>query len=488
MSAVLLLLALPTSLAQDAVLVSRFEASDPDLQSIADRIPGQVRRRLGLQGDLEVLEPADVPYIKGKTGLEFMSSCPSEQVLGCTFDLAEVAEASWAVTGVVRTEPVFDEEEEEDPGVEVELTVLDIEEQSEAWSLVLPYSPGAEGTLTDWVERAVLALAAGELPPEPEPELIEEPLEEEPEDPEQDLSGIERELGEMGHPEGVEDLGEGRQEREHLTMSQLLEQHGEAEPWADMDITPQEYLRWWNSGWGYRSWERMRRGRQGMVTLRGLAGWGAGPRGSAYNGQYAMDDVNWRTVLEYYAWQAAIQGGGLSLGLNVGYGVTPTVDVELGLARHGGPFEASVTKEYLGEEPENVSSEEGLHGMLEVALGARVTPMPFSKLRPVLGGGALLWHGSKVDAHAELPPPPVELPILAANTLLGAYALLGGQYTLSDSASVVLQAPLQGFFGGTEATVWDEGSDYIVTKAEPPSTPAFGWAVQAGVQLHFGGN
>ncbi len=487
MSAVLLLLALPTSLAQDAVLVSRFEASDPDLQSIADRIPGQVRRRLGLQGDLEVLEPADVPYIKGKTGLEFMSSCPSEQVLGCTFDLAEVAEASWAVTGVVRTEPVFDEEEEEDPGVEVELTVLDIEEQSEAWSLVLPYSPGAEGTLTDWVERAVLALAAGELPPEPEPELIEEPLEEEPEDPEQDLSGIERELGEMGHPEGVEDLGEGRQEREHLTMSQLLEQHGEAEPWADMDITPQEYLRWWNSGWGYRSWERMRRGRQGMVTLRGLAGWGAGPRGSAYNGQYAMDDVNWRTVLEYYTWQASTQGSGLSLGLELGYGVTPTVAVELGLGTHFGPYETYVAKEYLGRPPEKVVDESGLQGVFEASLGARVVPMPFSSLRPVLGAGLVLWHGTKADAHAELPPPPVELPIPAGNTLVGPYALLGGELALNDTVGVVLQAPLQAFVLGGTANVHDDATGYIETKLEPPASPVFGWGVELGVQIHLGG-
>jgi hypothetical protein len=482
-----LLLLLPAAtLAQTPVLVSSFEAGQPEHSSVAKRMPALVDARLRALEGLEVLLPSDVPYIQGQKGQEFMAACPSEQVLGCTFDLAEAAQARWAVTGVVRYEPIFDEDVQ--PGTEVELTVLDIEEQEEAWSLVLPHSEASEADLADWVERAVAALVAGEEPPLPEEEYDEEPLDEgDLDDPEQDLTGLEREMGEVGHPEGVEDLGEGRQARAPMTMEQLLEEYGEEEPWSDMDLSPQQYLRWWNSGWGYRTWVDKLQGRKGMVTMRGFAGYGGGPRGGAYNGQYAMDDVNWRTVLEYYTWQASTQGSGLSLGLELGYGVTPTVAVELGLGTHFGPYETYVAKEYLGRPPEKVVDESGLQGVFEASLGARVVPMPFSSLRPVLGAGLVLWHGTKADAHAELPPPPVELPIPAGNTLVGPYALLGGELALNDTVGVVLQAPLQAFVLGGTANVHDDATGYIETKLEPPASPVFGWGVELGVQIHLGG-
>jgi hypothetical protein len=394
----LLTLLLPTAvLAGEPVLISRFEAAEPHHTTLAHQLPGQVDARLRAAGELEVLRPADVPFIQGQAGADFMAACPQEQVLGCTFDLAEAAEARWAVTGVVRDQPVLDEELE--PEAEVELIVLDVAEQEEAWSLLLPYDQAREDELIGWAVQAVQALAAGEPPPLPQEEPEPDPLDDEPFDPEQDLAGLEQEMGEVGHPEGVEDLGEGRQEREPMTMDQLLEEYGEAEPWLDMDLSPQEYLRWWNSGWGYRTWQDKRRGRKGQVTLRGLAGGGAGPRGGAYHAQYAMDDAAWRTVLEYYAWQAATQSGGLSLGLNLGYGVTPFLDVELSLGTHWGSFDSTVTKEYLGEDPITVVDETGLQGVLELGLGARVVPMPFSKIRPVLGAGVVMWRGTKGDAH-----------------------------------------------------------------------------------------
>jgi len=482
----LLLLTASTTLAQTPVLVSRFEATQPEHTILAHQLPGLVDAQLRRADGLDILSPASVTYIKGQAGADFMAACPSDQVLGCTFDLAEVAETRWAITGIVRDELVFDDDVQ--PGVEVELTVLDIEEQQEAWSLVLLYSKAEEATLVDWVVRAVTALAAGDEPPMPELEEEEEEFfDDEPFDPEQDLSGLEREMGEVGHPEGVEDLAEGRQEREPMTMAQLLEEYSEAEPWLDMDLTPAQYVRWWNSGWGYRTWEQKRRGRKGKVTVRGLVGGGAGPRGGGYHAQYAMDDVNWRTVLEYYAWQAAIQGSGMSLGLELGYGITPILDVELGLGSHWGPFQTFVAKEYLDRPMETVVDDEGLQGVFEAKLGARVVPMPFSKLRPVLGGGLVLWQGTKGDAHAELPPPPVELPIPAANTLVGAYGLVGAELALNENVGVVLQAPVQAFFVGASANIYDEGSDIIENKIATPESPSLGWAIQAGVQIHLGG-
>ena len=483
-----LLLLLPAvTIAQTPVLVSSFEAGQPEHTSVAQRLPTMVERRLQGLAELEVMQPADVPYIKGQKGLDFMAACPDEQVLGCTFDLAEAAMARWAVTGIVRYEPVFDEDIQ--PGVEVELTVLDIEEQEEAWSLVLPHTAAAEAEMVSWIERAVVALAAGEEPPMPVEEIDDEPLEDDLfDDPEQDLSGLEREMGEVGHPEGVEDLGEGRQQRETMTMAQLLEQYDEEEPWLDMDLSPQQYLRWWNSGWGYRTWVDKLQGRKGAFTVRGFAGYGAGPRGGAYNGQYAFDGGSSRQVIEYYAWQASTKGSGMSLGLELGYGITPTLAVELGLGSHWGPYETFVTKEYLGDpSPTTVVDETGLQGVFEASLGARLVPMPFSSLRPHIGAGLVLWQGTKGDAHAELPPPPVELPIPAGNTLVGAYALVGGEFTLTDTVGIVLQAPLQAFFAGSSLNVYDDETGYIETKLDAPEAPTFGWGVEAGVQIHLGG-
>ncbi len=482
----LLMLLSAAASADSTVLVSRFEAADPEHTALARRLPEQVQQRLEAAGGLTVQLPSDVSYIQEQSGADFMKNCPSDQVLGCTFDLAEVAQTRWAVTGIVRYQPILDDDVE--PDIEVELTVLDIEEQEEAWSLVLPHSKAAEPELVGWVERAVVALADGEPPPLPElEEFDEEPIDDEPFDPEQDLSGLEQELGEVGHPEGVEDLGEGRQEREPMTMDQLLEEYGEAEPWLDMDLTPEQYLRWWNSGWGYRTWQEKRQGRQGKFTIRAAVGGGSGPRGGGYNAQYAIESVSSRQVLEYYAWQAPIQGGGANLGLELAYGVAPKLDVELGLGTLWGPFQTFVGKEYLGDPPETVVDETGLQGVFELSLGARLVPMPFQRIRPVLGGGFVLWHGTKGDAHAELPPPPVELPIPAANTLLGAQVLAGGEFAINDLVSVVLQAPLQLFFAGTSANMHEESSDYIATKLQPPETQPFGWGVEAGVQIHLGG-
>ncbi len=466
------------------VLISGFEAQHDVHQAIAARLPGAVAKRMFGDPALEVLRVSDVPWIEGKTGPDYLAACPAEEVLGCSFALAEVAEARWAVTGIVRDEPVFDDEV--DPGTELELTVLDIEEQREAWSFVFPHDRAAEAELTRWALDVVVALVEGREPPAPEPDEEPELIEDEPVDPEADLTGLERELGEVGHPEGVEDLGEGRQEREPMTMDQLMEEYGEAEPWLDLDLTPQRYLRWWNSGWGYRTWQDKLRGRKGQLVLRAFAGWGAGPRGGHYNAQYAIDTPSSRTVIEYYSWQAAVQGSGLSFGMNAGYGLTPRLELELGLARHGGPFTTDVTKEYLGDDPEVQVADEGLQGMLEASLGARFVPLPFASLRPQIGAGLLVWHGSQGDGHAELPPPPVELPIPAANTLVGAYGLLGAELALNDTVGILVQAPVQYFFAGTAANVHDDDHDYIAHKIEPPTAPSLGWAVQAGVQLHLG--
>jgi hypothetical protein len=46
---------------------------------------------------------------------------------------------------------------------------------------------------------------------------------------------------------------------------------------------------------------------------------------------------------------------------------------------------------------------------------------------------------------------------------------------------------MQLFFSGTEANEHDEKARAIENKLRPTEAPGFAWAIQAGVQLHFGG-
>ncbi len=479
--------------AQVPVLISELELQDPAHGAIGIRLPGVLTKPLISRPDLEVLLPSDVPYIQGVRGDAFIRDCPAEQVLGCTFDLAEVAQARWAVTGIVRWERLSEEDEEAgvEPGVELELSVLDIEEQAEAWSLLAPHSRETEAFLAERVAEAVVALAAGEQPPQPEappePEL-EEPEEQ---DPERDLDSLQQEMGEVGHPGGVDydldDSGPTRTLRPPLTLEQLLEEQGDDEPWEALDLTPEDYVRWWNSGWDLVTWRDRAQGRRGRVLFRGWGGAGWGPRGATYDGRYAIEDFT-RDLLATYTYQSVDASLGSSVGLGIGVGLTPALELELFFSREGGAFQTEISKEWVtadGNETETMVSSDKQQGSLQAGLGVRLAPLPVSDIRPLVGAGVALWRGSTVSAHENLPDGS-GLPGLSAPLGLAVHLAPGVEYRLNRSADAWLQVPLQGFLVGGDPQVDDQSGRYLEDIVTPSSGPPFGAGVVAGIQLRTG--
>jgi len=419
----------------------------------------------------------------------YMDSCPGGQVIGCTYVLAEAAGAAFALTGTVRALPPTDGEEGgEETEFLVRLSILDVETYEEALEVELVYTSDTEESFADavpnmlrdvvegWVGQ-VVDIRAPASEPQTEDQINREVTGRE-------LDELQDELGEV---EGSRTAGElttapRREERERFKHEEMLTAYdGRPAPWEEMEITSRQYLAWWNSGWDYPSWSRRFEGRKGQVMLRLLGGYGATPTHALYWGRTAFDTQ--AQPLDSQAVQELRTGGGSHLGVSLGYGITPTVEIELGVAREGGVYEVDVRQQDSSGGLVDRRVESFPQGLLHAWIGARVAPMPTSPLRPTVGAGLGYWLGHDAEDHTEIPL--ATLPVHPAPHVLSLRLVAGGEFRLTDKLDLILQAPVHLLLAGTEPSVYDEGLGVLTERYEPGGRAVLAAGVQLGAQLRL---
>ena len=455
-------------------------------------ITGRVRM---VQG---IVDPAleQQPEAQDEPGAEPAASGPAaHQEASAGADFLDDDEDEFVMEGEqpATGEGEQEQEPEQEIVAEVDVYVLDVREAREALSLVVSYSSFQEANFAGGVSFVLLDVASGEIGQAVDIRMEAQRRVQEAaahqmqvEDEEKNLSELEGEMRAVEeHARQDEEEGPVREFRPHYTLAEMEEERGAAAPWNAMGLTSRQYLNWWNSGWDISTWRRLALGRQGKIMVRAELGLGYGPTDEYYLARYALQP-NTLDLKETYAFQSVDNGWGSHVGISAGYGLSPILEVEGGIARQGGTYHVQVVQEIYGVESTNRILDNPGNGMLALSAGVRVAPMPVAVARPVVGAGLLYWHGSKVTSHADLPTSP-ELPVFSAPNVLGARLLVGGELRVHDMIDVFLQAPLQFALLGGKADVYNEKGYYLSDK-EDPSSPGFvGYAIQLGVQVRLGG-
>jgi len=481
--------------AQDLVpvLISGFEGLDAASVPVAMELPELLAGVLAGQEELELMQLGQAPAIHDQTASLYMEACPDGQVIGCTFVVGEVAGAAFALTGTVRKNagappPVEDGAPPPPPELMIELQILDIEQVQESLTVKLVYTADIANSFADTVPDMLNDVVEGWVGQvvdirefEPDEDLEDQVDREEAA---RDLYDLEGELGEVAGSRTHGDLTTAprHEDRAKLSHKDLLAQYeGKRNPWDEMDLSSKEYLAWWNSGWDYNSWSRRFDGRKGQLLVRAHGGWGLNPTHGLYWGRVALDEG--AITQEAFASQETLTGTGLQLGLGVGYGITPMVEIELGIAREGGQYDADIRQQNADGGLTDRRLETFPQGLLHAWAGVRMVPAPTSTLRPVLGLGAGYWMGNDVTRHTDIPL--ADLPVYAAPHILSLRGLAGAELRLHEHLDIVLQVPLHLLLAGTAPQVYDEDRGFIVEGYEPGSGPVLAGGLQLAVQARL---
>lgn len=474
------LLAPDAAQASTPVLVAGFQAADNTSAGLAAMLSVVLESYMSDQHDLDVVLLDEVPPLHGTSIRTYLESCPHGDQVGCAFVVGQHAEVEYAITGRLRTGDAY---------LTVALSLVDVGESREAVGLELIIPHGQDHLLMEQVATLLGRLVRGEigqLEDIREPQLDEEDTRVLVEEELEALvaeSGGEVQLGGLATgmeltlpsftPEDVERM---KQEEEGLTE------------WERLGMTEGAYLAYRNSGLDLQSWRALARGRQLQVLVRPRAGLVIGPVHGHYHARFIMDDVSdsGLSVVETYAYQAVSSGVGGGYGLDLAFGLTPSVEIEAGVGRVHGRYTWLVQQEVVDEYTHPSREHEQSNASLMVTAGLRLVPFPARDLRPLLGASFLYWRGQPVTSQVDLSSLDVELPTWAAPTLMGVRGVVGGELRLGEYVDLVAQLPLA-IVVGTAHKVHDEHYGALQDKQEPPTFVPFASGIELGVQVRFFG-
>jgi hypothetical protein len=478
------------------VFIAPFDALDHGADELAHRMPAILSAELAPDPDMRVIDLASVPDIGDTSAVRYMDTCPPGQIEGCSYVVGEAAGAAYALLGTVRTLPPSREpldEGAEPPSIEreVSLRILDVKFYNEVLSVVLVHTDETEDSFADAVLMMMQDAAAGWVGAEVDIRTTGMVSESGPDRDEaaRELEDLDRELGEVaGQGSALSTSEPHRVQRDPMSLAQLLEGHP-PETWEELGLEPEQYLAWWNSGWDYPSWSRRLWGRRGQILLRGHGGMGLGPTHGLYHGRvsYRGGDL----IVEHaYATHELNTGLGSHLGMSLGYGLSPKLEIELGASREGGRYAVDARMVYpdSGAETVRENSDEA-QGTPQLWLGARWVPTPHRTLRPVAGLGVACWLGHGL-AREDLPMEHITAftaPVVTSLRMLG-----GVELRINQQLDLLAQVPVHLLLAGTNPAVYDDqqlsGEGYGMEELREPGRPfPLAASLQLGVQLRLGG-
>jgi len=460
-----------------SVFVGPFEAKSTDLIGIAELVRGYVQAGLERDDSFDLLYAQDVPDISGTSAELYTDSCPPNQSVGCAFVVAEYAGLDFAIAGVV------DKLEGESF---VRVSFIDVSSGREALSIDIPLEVNNSDTLSSGVAALLRAVSRGELGRERDIRDFDV------EDPDAELDQEQRvaELGTLSEQLGALAVDpEGRVlSRSKYTIEDFAEDYVQegTKPWERLGLTPRSYLRYRNSGEDLIVWRRRSAGRRLQLLIRPTLGFVRGPTDGWYYGHYLLDGTNpvLEAPLAAYAFETLATGAGSVVGVDVGVGILPYAEVDVGFRMVRGEYSFQVNDEVTGQTFIAKTPDVSSNTSTEIFAGVRIVPTPTAAIRPILELALTRWQGSQVEDHILLGALP--LPVFERPTLFGTRLALGGEMRVGERVEIYGQMPVRLLLGASSYEQ-DESAWMIESRDSAPAISRFSFGLEGGLQIRFGG-
>ena len=470
------------ALADATLLVTGLRPATPDSTGLAAMLSSVLEVELARVDGLELLPLDQVGPLYDYDVHLYLETCPRGEHLGCALVISQHAGADFAVTGLL---------EVGEGDVQVSLSLLDVGESREAVGLSLVVPPGEDAALLEQVASLLGRLLRGEVGQQQDIRFADDPEAEEAERlARQELEAeIEALVGSTRGGAQVHELSTGLDlSLPGFTPSDLenMRQEEGLSEWERLGMSEADYLRYRNSGLDLQSWRELNRGRIIQLLIRPRVGLVWGPVDSSYEARFAQDPDQGLEVVEIYAWQALRSALGGGYAIDLGFGISPALELEAGVGRVHGSYSALVQQETVGDVVIPAAPVDKGNATLLASAGLRLVPFPARELRPILGGGVVFWQGTAVKQHLDLSQLSVELPTFAAPVLVGGRGVAGLELGLGPEADLVVQVPLM-LLVGDARSVHDEAASYLSDKQEPPVFIPLAAGLELGLQLRLGG-
>ncbi len=468
------------AMAATPVLVAGFQPETRESAGLAALLTSVLEQQLALEQQLRLVQVDEVPPMYGTSVRLYLETCPAGEAVGCAYVVSQHAQADYALTGLVGLGQ---------DAVRVQLSLVDVAQARESVGLDLEIPPGQDHLLMEQVAVILGRLIRGELGQLEDirregaydevstRELVQEEL-----DGLYAETGAEVQLGSLSTG-----LRVGLPDFTPQDLEELRQEEGLTE-WERLGLTERSYSEYRNSGLDLRSWRALSAGRQLQLLVRPRVGTLFGPVSGEYLGAFLQDPALGveEGILETYAWQAIRGGLGGSYGVDLGLGLTPTIEVEAGIARAHGRYTTTIRQEVVATtlRPDN-PIQDGTASTV-ISGGLRLAPFPTRRFRPLVAAGVVMWRGTRVTQHVDLSSLTVELPDFAAPTLIGGRGLAGVELELGPHWDLVAQLPLC-ILVGDFSEVHDEGVDVLSSKEPPPGPMPVSVGLELSLQLRLGG-
>jgi hypothetical protein len=264
--------------------------------------------------------------------------------------------------------------------------------------------------------------------------------------------------------------------------------------WEQLGMEPDEYglfqasgmsLDEWLDEYGDGSWRSQVQGRSGQIILRPVLGLGLFPHDTIYEGWYLLEasDLAWTASA---AWLGRESSVGADLGLWVGFGLSPKLELDLGVGFSPATYTTTVQLEIPGDseyEPQSDSS-----SAMDIALGARllVVPRPMQELRPIFGGGLRYLLGPGTPSN-NLPTESAFLPSFDGSRLGLVEGIIGIEKTTQSGLDLTVWVPIGLGLLGHGGETFQAGEADQLTADRERSNPWISVGIELGLGLRKGG-
>jgi hypothetical protein len=466
------------------IFISEFQSTSKEYIGLAGMMRDFLEERVDAHPLLHTLSVHQAPNFGEHTALLYLQTCPVGEQVGCAYVVAQKVGAAYALVGVVH---------EIEGERAVDLSVVDVVEGREAFSLQVDLDLGGDERLAQGVVGLLVSIVegrAGRL------EDIRTGGKSTNEDQAIDTDEVARQLQELADELGgvatVDDRGNRRVNRPEYTLDDLKEEEAmdSAKQWELLGISADEYLKWRNSGMTLHAWKQARLGRRGQVLVRPVVGPAKGPFNTTYYGIWAIEETAPNDVIDTYAWQGFQPGTGLSGGGWLGYGVSPTLELDVGGGVNLGKYTLYVRQQDGAEPPEERSGQ--TMQQLNTWVGLRIfSILRFTEaIRPLVGAG-LLWRkgipytdkwAAVLSSGGEAP-----LPEFSPPTLLEAQFVPGLELALGSVADLSFSLPIGFGVAGQPLAITSGDNEFITEKQVPGDLGLLSVGLEIGLVLHLFG-
>jgi len=465
------------------VFVSPFQPRNAAAAGLAGMMSAFLEMELSRHPDLSVIPLDAVPPVYEMSAAVYLESCPPGQAIGCAFVVGAGSGAEYALTGTVLAEA---------SGTRVEVSIIDINSSQEAMSFVAQLGIGEDERFASGVASVLVAVVRGEAG---RVEDIRDMSEEMGPDYSAASAQLEALSEEMGMVQ-TQSTRTGRAiEAPRMTMDDLtqrMEREG-VKPWERVDLSPNDYMRWKNSGQPLDLFKQQNAGRRQQLIIRPGFGFGSGPVNGRYNGSYVRDTEE-RTIEEVYAWQSQESGSGLIADIALGYGLSPAIEFGGQIGYASGRYVVlldAVSKTDVKTAPAREEEYPNSNTFMGPYLMAGF--LPDRGFRPVVGGSLLYWKGQGVATKEQFAEEALDT--FGAPQLWVAQVRAGGELRVSKTVDFYAHIPVTAVVGGQETQIQhtgkgcrlDNGDRCLNTSAKPPGVSPVGAGFMVGLQVRLFG-